>query len=58
MIDSRWLLESLFANSYKTILDDYWARGDPQYYEKLAETKSKGFRVYRNGEGKHKVVSR
>lgn len=35
----------------------WWGHGDIKYEDKLSSVKLMGFRVYRNSEGKHKVVA-
>ncbi len=43
------------ANNEK-ILDDYWAVFNAEkYYKYKEELKSKGYRVFRNKNGKHKI---
>ena len=44
---------------YEDALNDYWERMEIQKYHKyLSELKDKGYRIYRNPDGKHKVVRR
>lgn len=34
----------------------WWGHGDIKYEDKLKTIKGMGFKVYRNSEGKHKVI--
>ena len=51
--------QELFKLSYQSLLDEYWQRGDLIKYDvQLKRTKDQGYKVYRNSEGKHKVVKK
>ena len=50
-------LQELFKLGYQSLLDEYWRAGDfVKYDDQLKRTKDQGYKVYRNSEGKHKVV--
>lgn len=42
---------------YEDNLNDYWERMEVEKYCKhLSELKNKGYRIYRNSDGKHKII--
>ena len=55
------MFESYFGsapNVYEADLDKYWCKHIQNYYTVLNNAKSAGYRVFRNKEGKHKVVKK
>lgn len=54
----NFFFNNLFGLSYQNLLDRYWVEDRVKYEEELQKTKAAGFKVYRNEEGKHKVVKR
>lgn len=46
------------SKSYQDRLDQYWLKDIERYYKYLNDAKAKGYKVYRNSEGKHKVVKK
>lgn len=46
------------TKNYQNILDQYWLKDIERYYKHLNDAKAKGYKVYRNSEGKHKVVKK
>ena len=51
--------QELFRLSYQSLLDEYWRDGKHEKYDvQLRRTKDQGYKVYRNSEGKHKVVKK
>lgn len=52
-------LQELFRLGYESLLDEYWRDGNRKKYDdQLKRTKDQGYKVYRNSEGKHKVVKK
>ena len=52
-------VSELFRKSHESLLNDLWRDGDRKKYDdQLRRTKDQGYKVYRNSEGKHKVVKR
>ena len=52
-------VSDLFKASYESLLNDLWRDGDRKKYDdQLRRTKDQGYKVYRNSDGKHKVVKR
>lgn len=50
-------VSELFRKSHESLLNDLWRDGDRKKYDdQLKRTKDQGYKVYRNSEGKHKVV--
>lgn len=51
--------QEFFRLSYQSLLDRYWRDGNlVKYDDQLKRTKDQGYKVYRNSDGKHKVVKR
>lgn len=46
------------AEGYQRDLDKYWCKHMESYYITLNNAKNTGFKVFRNKDGKHKVVRR
>lgn len=46
------------SNTYKADLDKYWCKHIQNYYTVLNNAKAAGYKVYRNKDGKHKVVKK
>lgn len=52
-------VSELFMKSHESLLNDFWCDGDRKKYDdQLKRTKDQGYKVYRNSDGKHKVVKR
>lgn len=51
----NWFINDLFTKGYAMVLDKYFVEDTEKYEEELEGIKRQGFRVYRNGDGKHKV---